>query len=72
MSGLRGEAQIYNGRHLWSVLGEYAAHYNGHRPHQSRAQRLPDHDEQAVVPLERRIERRKVLGGLTNEYRRAA
>jgi hypothetical protein len=63
---------ISNERHLRSVLGEYAEHYNGHRPHQSRAQRPPDHDEQAVVPLEGRIERRKVLGGLINAYHRAA
>ncbi|WP_196438825.1 integrase core domain-containing protein [Planomonospora sp. ID67723] len=63
---------ISNERHLRSVLGEYADHYNGHRPHQSRAQRPPDHDEQAVVPLEGRIERRRVLGGLINEYHRAA
>jgi hypothetical protein len=63
---------ISNERHLRSVLGEYAEHYNGHRPHQPRAQRPPDHDEQAVVPLEGRIERRKVLGGLINEYHRAA
>ncbi|MBB3727363.1 hypothetical protein [Nonomuraea dietziae] len=59
-------------RHLRSLLGEYADHYNGHRPHQSRAQRPPDHDEQTVAPLEGRIERRKVLGGLINEYHRAA
>ncbi|MER5327096.1 integrase core domain-containing protein [Streptosporangium roseum] len=63
---------IYNERHLRSVLGEYAEHYNGHRPHQSRAQRPPDHDERTVVPLEGRVERRKVLGGLINEYHRAA
>ncbi|MEV4165171.1 integrase core domain-containing protein [Nonomuraea dietziae] len=63
---------IYNEWHLRSLLGEYADHYNGHRPHQSRAQRPPDHDEQTVAPLEGRIERRKVLGGLINEYHRAA
>ncbi|MFB9877580.1 integrase core domain-containing protein [Planobispora siamensis] len=64
---------IYGERHLRSALTEYAAHYNGHRPHQSRAQRPPDHDEQAVVPpLEGRVERRRVLGGLINEYHRAA
>ncbi|WP_203863688.1 integrase core domain-containing protein [Planobispora rosea] len=63
---------ISNERHLRSVLAEYADHYNGHRPHQSRAQRPPDHDEPTVVPLEDRIERRRVLGGLINEYHRAA
>ncbi|MGR6919798.1 integrase core domain-containing protein [[Actinomadura] parvosata] len=63
---------IYGERHLHSVLGEYVDHYNGHRPHQSRAQRPPDHDEQTAVPLEGRIERRSVLGGLINEYHRAA
>ncbi|MFC4062488.1 integrase core domain-containing protein [Planomonospora corallina] len=63
---------IYSERHLRSVLSEYAAHYSGHRPHQSRAQRPPDHDGQAVVPMEGRVERRKVLGGLINEYHRAA
>ncbi|WP_217369823.1 integrase core domain-containing protein [Nonomuraea antri] len=63
---------IYGERHLHSVLGEYVDHYNRHRPHQSRVQRPPDHDEQTAVPLEDRIELRRVLGGLINEYHRAA
>jgi putative transposase len=58
--------------HLRSVLGEYADHYNGHRPHQSRQQRPPDHDGQASPPLELPVQRRKVLGGVINEYHRAA
>ncbi|MFB9530323.1 integrase core domain-containing protein [Nonomuraea roseola] len=32
---------IYDQRHRRSVLEEYAEHYNGHRPHQSRQQRPP-------------------------------
>ncbi len=45
---------IYSERHLRSVLGEYAGHYNGHGPHQSRQQRRPDHDGQASPPLDRK------------------
>jgi putative transposase len=63
---------IYNERHLRSVLGEYAGHYNGHRPHQSRQQRPPDHHTPVVVPLDALVQRRKVLSGVINEYYRAA
>jgi putative transposase len=63
---------IYGERHLRSVLGEYADHYNGHRPHQSRQQRPPDRDDQARVPVDLPVQRRKVLGGVINEYYHAA
>ena len=63
---------IYGERHLRSVLGEYADHYNRHRPHQSRQQRPPDHDGQASLSLDLPVQRRKVLGGVINEYHRAA
>ena len=63
---------IYGERHLRSVLGEYAGHYNGHRPHQSRQQRPPDRDDQARVPQDLPVQRRKVLGGMINEYYHAA
>jgi transposase InsO family protein len=63
---------IYGERHLRSVLGEYASHYNGHRPHQSRQQRPPDQDCQASPPLDLPIRRRKVLNGVINEYYQAA
>ena len=63
---------IYGEAHLRAVLRAYAVHYNGHRPHQSRQQRPPDHDEMAVVPLHAPVQRRKVLGGVINEYHRVA
>jgi putative transposase len=67
-----GRMLIYSERHLRSVLGEYVGHYNGHRPHQSRQQRPPDHDGQASQPLDLPVQRRKVLGGMINEYFHAA
>ena len=63
--------------HLRAVLAEYQAHDNTARPHQGIAQRVPDgeHDSGplAVSDLDReRIYRKPVLGGLINEYSRAA
>ena len=63
--------------HLRTVLAEYQRHYDTARPHQGIAQRIPDgkHDDghPAVADLDReRILRRPVLGGLINEYARAA
>jgi hypothetical protein len=63
---------IYSERHLRTVLATYAGHYNGHRPHQSRQQRPPDHDMSVVMPLEAPVQCRKVLGGVINEYYTAA
>jgi putative transposase len=63
---------IYGIAHLQVVLRAYVAHYNSHRPHQSRQQRPPDQDGPVVVPLDAPVRRRKVLGGVINEYHRAA
>jgi transposase InsO family protein len=63
-------------RHLHAVLDEYVAHYNQHRPHRARNLRPPDSDDittAAVTDMAMaRIRRRRVLGGLINEYREAA
>jgi putative transposase len=58
--------------HLRAVLRTYAGHYNDHRPHQSRNQRPPGQNEPVLVPLAAPVQRRKVLGGVINEYHRAA
>ena len=63
---------IYGEGHLRTVLGTYAGHYNGHRPHQSRHQRPPGCDEPVVVPFAASVKRRTVLGGVINQYHRAA
>jgi putative transposase len=63
--------------HLCAVLTEYQVHYNTARPHQGIAQRVPDgkHDAGHITIADldrRRILRKPVLGGLINEYSRAA
>jgi putative transposase len=63
---------IYSRAHLRAVLHAYCGHYNGHRPHQSRQQRPPDHDEIVVAPMDAPVWRRRVLGGVINDYHRAA
>jgi putative transposase len=63
---------IFGERHLRSVLAEYARHYNGQRPHRSRALRPPVPNHPVADLSQKRIKRRPVLGGLINEYERAA
>jgi len=63
---------IFGQRHLRSILAEYQAHYNGRRPHRSR-QLHPPRPDYPIADLSReKIKRRPVLGGLINEYERAA
>ena len=62
---------IFGQRHLRAILAEYEAHYNGRRPHRSLQLHPPRPDYVADLSQER-IQRRPVLGGLINEYERAA
>jgi putative transposase len=62
-------------RHLRLVPGQYAAHYNRHRPHRGRGLRPPDWDDdtQAIgIAPAAAIRRHMVIGGLISEYQRAA
>jgi hypothetical protein len=63
---------IVSERHLRSVLAGYARHYNGQRPHRGRQLHPPRADHPSADLSQKRIKRRPVLGGLINEYGRAA
>ena len=63
---------IFGQRHLRAILAEYETHYNGRRPHRGRQLRPPRPDHSVADLSQERIKRRPVLGGLINEYERAA
>ncbi len=63
---------IFGERHLRTILNEYAAHYNGRRPHRSLQLHPPRPDHPVADLSQQRIKRCPVLGGLINEYERAA
>ena len=64
---------IVNRRQLEQVLRVYTAHYNRRMPHRSLSLQPPD--QTPAVPVRTpaiHIHKRKVLGGLINEYKTAA
>jgi len=58
------------------IFDQYAAHYNEHRPHRARNLRPPGAAEIAPAVIADlatpEIRRHRLLGGLINEYERAA
>jgi putative transposase len=61
--------------HLEQILRVYVQHYNSHRPYQALGFAAPDpRAGLSVVGEDRqgRVRRRDLLGGLLDEYRRAA
>jgi putative transposase len=54
------------------VLTEYVQHYNGRRPHRARELRPPRPTHPVADLSYERIKCRPILGGLINEYERAA
>ena len=63
---------IFGERYLRLVLAEYEARYNGRRAHCSRQLHPPRPDHPVADLPRKRIQRWPVLGGLINEYERAA
>jgi putative transposase len=63
---------IVNQRHLRAVLAEYIRHYHGRRPHRARDLRPPQPTHPVADLRHKWITRRPILGGLINEYERAA
>jgi putative transposase len=64
---------IINRQHLTTVLTEYVAHFNHHRPHRALNQAaplmsLPPH----AAPSQLCLRRRKLVGGLIHEYAQVA
>jgi putative transposase len=63
---------VFGTHNLNAVLAEYVRHYNGRRPHRSHELRPPRPTHPVANLDSPRIKRQRMLGGLINEYERAA
>jgi transposase InsO family protein len=63
---------IFGAHRLHTVLDQYTTHYNSGRPHRALNLRAGG-DDPTIIPFPaNRIRRRKILGGLLNEYHQAS
>jgi putative transposase len=63
---------IFGQQHLRRTLAEYVSHYNRQRPHRGRGLRPPSPLQLAPTDPTSAVVRHPILGGLINEYHRAA
>ena len=63
---------IFGERHLRRVLAVYADLYNARRPHRALRLQPPRPTSPVPKPVDGRIRRRPILGGLINECEAAA
>jgi hypothetical protein len=61
---------ILNSEHLQRVLIEFAQYYNASRPHQGINQQMPI--PRTILKNTGFIQRRRVLGGIINDYFRSS
>jgi hypothetical protein len=70
--GTRHDIGVAEAGHAQQVLTDYVRHFDEYRAHQSLRQRPPMHEPGVVLDLTDPIRRRRVLGRVVYEYRRAA
>ena len=64
---------IINRRHLTTVLTQYVAHFNHHRPHRALHQAAPLRSlPPPAAPSQPHVRRRDLLDGLIHEYTQIA
>jgi transposase InsO family protein len=63
---------VFGARHCRVVLHAYVDHHNQHRPHRSLGHSPPMPLPQPTGATKGRIARGQILGGIINEYSRAA
>ena len=64
---------ITNRQHLTTVLAQYVAHFNQHRPHRALNQAAPLRSlPPPAAPSQLCLRRRDLLGGLIHEYAQVA